>query len=97
MSECFKRYPDEDCVDWPDAYDHKLICEKLNDYTEVTTTKSIQCKHKTGWYEEIPFWVFRKKVFVCTDCERIVDKRGINVKSKRILNNNHRRHSRKSC
>jgi transposase len=26
------------------------------------------CEHKNGWYVVVNFWIFRKRIFVCSDC-----------------------------
>ena len=33
-----------------------------------TATKNPKCKHLNGWYVTVPFWVFKKRIFVCSDC-----------------------------
>lgn len=40
-----------------------------------TSTEFEQCYHENGWYTTIPYcFIFRKEVFVCVDCEKILDK-----------------------
>ena len=48
-----------------------------NDYCEVncgatectgTWQYAERCKHENGWWVVVPFWIFRKRVFVCSDC-----------------------------
>ncbi len=34
------------------------------------TATTPNCKHGTGWYVTVKFWIFRKRVFVCSDCGR---------------------------
>lgn len=34
--------------------------------TLTFTTK--ECKHLNGWYVTVPFWIFSKRIFVCSDC-----------------------------
>lgn len=26
------------------------------------------CTHNNGFYSSIPFWIFKKRIFSCTDC-----------------------------
>jgi hypothetical protein len=34
-----------------------------------TGTASVNpCEHKNGWYVHVRFWIFTKKIFVCSDC-----------------------------
>lgn len=42
---------------------------KLNGpFVTTSTTAGRQCKHLNGWYAIIPFWIFRRKIFMCSDC-----------------------------
>ena len=50
-------------------------------YTNIETTGAITtatvsatpgCKHANGWYHSIPFWIFQKRVFACTDCGAVL-------------------------
>lgn len=34
----------------------------------ATFTNQDKCKHRNGWYVTIPFWIFRKRIFVCSVC-----------------------------
>jgi len=34
----------------------------------ATVTYSEPCKHKNGWYVVVKFWIFSKRIFVCSDC-----------------------------
>ena len=36
--------------------------------TACTATASIICKHNNGWYTTIKFWIFWRKIFMCSDC-----------------------------
>lgn len=42
------------------------------DMTYVTETCTgtcwPKCTHSNGWYANILFWVFTRKIFVCSDC-----------------------------
>lgn len=42
----------------------------LDSSVEVTNTMdySPPCEHANGWNVSVPFWVYRKRVFVCSDC-----------------------------
>lgn len=37
-------------------------------YAESTSTDYQQCKHKNGWFLTIEFWIFKKRIYVCSDC-----------------------------
>lgn len=41
----------------------------------VTYTLNRKCEHKNGWHDKVNFWIFSKKVFVCTDCITITESR----------------------
>ena len=36
------------------------------------TTRQIthfnQCPHANGWYVTVTFWIFCRRIFVCSDC-----------------------------
>lgn len=38
--------------------------------TQITSTDAGQheCAHGNGWSVTVPFWIFTKRVFVCSDC-----------------------------
>jgi hypothetical protein len=38
-----------------------------------TSTVRIECEHANGWYVTVPFWIFRKRVYVCSDCGKAID------------------------
>lgn len=37
-----------------------------------TATYSPPCEHANGWHVLVPFWIFRKRVFVCSDCGEVL-------------------------
>jgi hypothetical protein len=37
-----------------------------------TSTWPPPCEHENGWYDTVPTWISWIKVFVCTDCERVI-------------------------
>lgn len=37
-----------------------------------TTSTSQPCPHANGWFDTVKLWPRSARVFVCTDCERIV-------------------------
>jgi hypothetical protein len=49
------------------------------DFDEKTSTATVSasglppCTHRNGWYQTVTFGIFRKRVFLCLDCERIID------------------------
>jgi hypothetical protein len=40
----------------------------------VTITATTECPHANGWWDYVSFWIFKKRVFFCTDCERVIDR-----------------------
>lgn len=43
---------------------------KNTTYKTNTITNELlnNCHHENGWYVYIKFWIFGKRVFVCSDC-----------------------------
>ena len=42
---------------------------------EVTTTVTFThepCRHSTGWYGAIPFMIFYRRIFSCSNCGRML-------------------------
>jgi len=35
-------------------------------------TQSIKCQHKNGWYADIKFWMFTRRIFLCSDCGEVL-------------------------
>jgi len=33
-----------------------------------TSTVTEPCKHANGWFVTVKFWIFSKRIFVCSDC-----------------------------
>ena len=33
-----------------------------------TSTNRKPCPHQNGWHVAVKFWIFTKRVFVCSDC-----------------------------
>ena len=45
-------------------------------YLTCNTTTYKKCKHSRGWYQNIPWWgIFKKYVFICEDCNKILDEK----------------------
>lgn len=42
-----------------------IYVERKHNCTTVTNNC---CAHINGWYSTIPFWIFKKRVFLCMDC-----------------------------
>jgi len=32
------------------------------------TIHANDCGHNTGWYVTVKFWIFSKRIYVCSDC-----------------------------
>lgn len=45
----------------------------LDETATITTSGRPPCKHHNGWYQIVHFWIFKKWVFLCLDCEQIID------------------------
>lgn len=55
---------------------HPYVSEgKIHDeeYFSCTFTVGTVCNHENGWYVTVPFWIFSKRVFVCSDCGEVLD------------------------
>jgi hypothetical protein len=39
----------------------------------ITSTSPPPCRHDNGWWDTVRFSIAKKQVFVCTDCERILN------------------------
>ena len=40
---------------------------------QITITTTTQCQHENGWFGTVWFWVFKKRIFCCTDCGAFID------------------------
>ena len=45
----------------------KYANRKFGGMPTMTLTEG-WCKHRNGWYVTVRFWIFRKRIFVCSDC-----------------------------
>ena len=43
-------------------------------FTVTTTSNGKPCEHKSGWYVYVDFWIFCKKLYVCSDCGEVINK-----------------------
>lgn len=48
------------------------IPEYHESMTSFTCTPETKCEHGNGWYEVVKFWIFTKRFFICTDCQRMI-------------------------
>lgn len=46
----------------------KYANQKFGGMNMMTFTRRGECKHMNGWYVTVPFWIFSKRIFVCSDC-----------------------------
>ncbi len=46
----------------------KYANQKFGGMNTMTFTDGALCKHRNGWYVAVSFWIFRKRIFVCSDC-----------------------------
>jgi len=46
----------------------KYANQEFGGMRTMTVTLSEKCKHLNGWYVTVPFWVFKKRIFVCSNC-----------------------------
>jgi len=42
--------------------------------TTVSTHPANSCDHGTGWFHNIPFGIFYKRIFICEKCFTVLDK-----------------------
>ena len=65
---------------------NELDCKICNNYDWITfsspmnygtTTLSYTtgnfCKHGTGWYGQVDFWLFSKQIYTCSDCGKMLE------------------------
>lgn len=45
----------------------KYANSKFGGMTTMTLAED-WCKHRDGWYVTVRFWIFSKRIFVCSDC-----------------------------
>ena len=38
-----------------------------------SATNTGECEHNNGWYVTVRFWIFKKRIFVCSDCGESID------------------------
>jgi hypothetical protein len=48
----------------------KYANQKFGGMNLMTMASGPECKHLNGWYIVVSFWIFRKRIFVCSDCGR---------------------------
>jgi hypothetical protein len=36
--------------------------------SSATATTGYGCKHRNGWFVTVKIWIFKRRVFVCSDC-----------------------------
>lgn len=54
------------CSDCDSEFGHRSYCRRLEQTT--TTIGTPPCGHDNGWYITVNFWIFKKRLFVCSDC-----------------------------
>lgn len=48
---------------------HTLLNEEpMSIGMKTYTATTLECYHRNGWYINVKFWIFSKRVFVCSDC-----------------------------
>ena len=48
----------------------------LGEYTTTTVSNvRTQCGHKNGWYVTVHFFIWKKTVFVCSDCGESIEQK----------------------
>ena len=45
----------------------------LGHRAHYTATHRPPCPHDNGWVVPVKFWIFTKRVFVCSDCGRALE------------------------
>lgn len=51
----------------------KYANQRFGAMSTMTFTDGL-CKHRNGWYVTVNFWIFKKRIFVCSDCGAVEDK-----------------------
>ena len=46
----------------------KYANQKFGGMNTMTFTERDKCRHDNGWYVTVRFWIFKKRIFVCSDC-----------------------------
>lgn len=46
----------------------KYANQKFAGLNMLTFTESANCQHLNGWYVTVKLWIFKKHIFVCSDC-----------------------------
>jgi len=41
-------------------------------YVTSTSTSHRKYQHKNGWYANVKFWIFTKRIYMCSDCGEII-------------------------
>ena len=59
MSLRYCNYFGRDFGHWPQ-------CQRL--VSSTTTISTPRCEHLNGWYVTVKFWIFSKRIYVCSDC-----------------------------
>lgn len=52
---------------------------KFAGFSQLTFTDRNACSHANGWYATVSFWIFKKRIFVCSGCGEVTDKIGANT------------------
>jgi formamidopyrimidine-DNA glycosylase len=47
----------------------------LNATESATVSNGPRCQHLNGWYITASFWVFKKRLFVCSDCGSAIEEK----------------------
>ena len=50
----------------------KKIMTKDEAYVTSTSTSHRKCQHKNGWYANVKFWIFTKRIYLCSNCGEII-------------------------
>ena len=44
-------------------------------YSTTTVSSKHPCEHKNGWYVTVCFFIWKKTVFVCSDCGESIEQK----------------------
>lgn len=64
--DTLKRFGEFKGMNYGNLHDEPKLCVG-------TVSTYIPCAHKNGWYHTVKFWIFKKKIFFCTDCNRFIE------------------------
>ena len=53
----------------------KHNCGGTGCYAKTTVSSKPICKHKNGWYVTVRFFIWEKRIYVCSDCGESIEQK----------------------